>query len=415
MKILFPYLARWHSANRSRYHQLLAHLCRLGHRVYALTAPPMAINDISANDILNGGEPLPPELTVSELYLPEKLHSFLRRPLPRTKMLKKGLVALTSIPQIRRFIEKEKIDLLLVYNLPQAPLLRLTLQAECRTHFDLADDLVAMMQVEDKFAAKVGLMTIARAVQEDMILRASTVTVASSVLQEKIKRPVVLLPNGADIAELDQADGRAWRARVKGPTVGFVGAFEYWVDFDLVLQTARRLPLVNFLLVGGGRQMKYLQRHIAQYGLKNFHLTGAVSYQDAMDYVAGMDVCILPFTHDAVSNGSCPLKIFEYAGLRKPIVSTCAQEVMRIGNGWISFADDIATFTGAIESFLSDQRAAERAGEAGRAIVERLYNWTNMARQFEDLLVNGATPGFEPALARRIVLETLESGFETTR
>ena len=51
MKILFPYLARWHSANRSRYHQLLTRLCHLGHQVYVLTAPPMGINDISATDI----------------------------------------------------------------------------------------------------------------------------------------------------------------------------------------------------------------------------------------------------------------------------------------------------------------------------------------------------------------------------
>jgi glycosyltransferase involved in cell wall biosynthesis len=86
---------------------------------------------------------------------------------------------------------------------------------------------------------------------------------------------------------------------------------------------------------------------------------------------------------------------------------------MRIGAGWISFADDVGAFAAAIESFLTDQRAAERAGEAGRAMVEQLYNWTNLSRQFEDLLVNGAAPGFEPALARRAVLETVDSRLGT--
>lgn len=414
MKILFPYLARWHSANRSRYHQLLTHLCSFGHQVHVLLAPPMAINDISANDIVNGDESLPRELTIGELYTPEKLHSFWGTPIRRTKMLKKGLVSLTSIGQVRRYIEKEKVDVLLVYNLPQAPLLHLSLQSDCRTHFDLADDLVAMMQVEDKFLAKTGVMMIARAVQKHMIARASTVSVASSVLHEKIKRPVLMLPNGADVAELDQADGRAWRARAGGPTVGFVGAFEYWVDFDLVLEVAKRLRRVNFLLVGGGRQFKYLESQIVRFGLTNVHLTGAVAYQDAMNYVAGMDVCLLPFTHDAVSDASCPLKLFEYAALRKPIVSTSICEVMRIGNGWISFADDVATFADAIESFLVDTCAAERAGEAGRAMVKRLYNWSNLARRFEDLLVSGAVPGFELTVARRTVLETRKSGFEPT-
>lgn len=415
MKILFPYLARWRSANRSRYHQLLTHLCDLGHQVYVLTAPPMALNDISANDIMHGDEALPEGMTISELYAPESLRSFWCKRIPRTKLLKKGLISLTSIGQIRRFTEKEKIDVLLLYNLPQAPLLHLV---ECRTHFDLADDLVAMMEVEDGFLAKSGGMLAARVVQGHMLKRASTVTVASSILAEQIKRPVLMLPNGADLDELDQADGSEWRSRGLGLTVGFVGAFEYWVDFDLVLDVAQRLPRVNFLLVGGGRQWNYVSERVAQLGLANVHLTGAKPYQEAMNYVAGMDVCLLPFKHSAVSDGSCPLKLFEYAAMKKPIVSTSTHEVTRIGAGWMAFADDDVTFAGAIEHFLTDRRAAELSGETGRALVKGLYNWPNLARRLEDLLINGdvpcCEPSFELAGARHNVPETLKSEVQTT-
>lgn len=405
MKILFPYLARWRSANRSRYHQLINHLCRFGHQVYVLTAPPMALNDISANDITSD-EKLPRGLTVSELYAPPALRRFWRMPIPHTKLLKKGLVSLTSLSQIRQFVDREKIDVLLLYNLPQAPLMHL---ANCRVHFDLADDLVAMMEVEHKFIAQSGAAHLAQIVQEHMIKRATTVTVASSVLQEQFSRDVLMLPNGADLAELDQADGSVWRAKTSGPTVGFVGAFEYWVNFDLVLSVAQRLRGVNFLLVGGGRRLKYVKDEIARLGLTNVHLTGAMPYHDAMNHVAGMDVCLLPFTRDAVSDGSCPLKLFEYAVLRKPIVSTTTREVSRIGQGWIQFADDAATFAAAIENLLADRRAAEHAGEAGRAMVKQLYNWPKLTRQFEDLLVSGAVPSFEPAAERQTVLEALQA------
>jgi len=405
MKILFPYLARWHSANRSRYHQLFTRLCHLGHQVYALTAPPMGIDDISANDIANGNnreQTLPDGLTVAELYAPEILRSFFRAPIRRTKLLKKGLVSLTSIGQIRRLIEKERIDVLFLYNLPQLPLLHLADQTGCRIHFDLADDLVAMMEVEDRLVSRAGGSFIARAAAERMISRASTVTVASSALQETINRPSLMLPNGADLAELDRADGGAWRSSVTGPTVGFVGAFEYWVDFDLILESARRLPNIRFLLVGGGRRLKGLQERIADLGLTNIKLTGAMPYQEAMNHMAAMDVCLLPFTRGAVSDGSCPLKLFEYAALRKPVVSTSALEVKRIGAGWVSFADDATEFAGAIESFIADRRRADTVGAAGRAMVERLYNWTNLAKQFEEFLLGGTAPGFdltiEPAL-----------------
>lgn len=404
MKILFPYLARWRSANRSRYHQLLTHLCQLGHQVYVLTAPPMALNDISATDMQGSAEALPDGLTVSELYAPKALRSFWRVPLPKTKLLKKGLVSLTSLDQLRRFVASEKIDVMLLYNLPQVPLLHL---AECRTHFDLADDLVAMMRVEHSLLARHGGMKVGRAVQNHMINKAGTITVASSVLKEQIRRPVLMLPNGADVAELDQADGRAWRARGLGPTVGFVGAFEYWVDFELVLRVAQRLPHVTFLLVGGGRRWETVRNEVDKRHLTNVHLTGPAPYQQAMDYVAGMDVCLLPFLRDAVSDGSCPLKLFEYAALRRPIVSTPTREVGRIGQGWITFADNAPDFAAAIESFLTNRRAAEHAGEAGRALVEQLYNWPHLTQQFADLLISGAVPSFEPAQARRTVLATL--------
>ncbi len=409
MKILFPYLARWHSANRSRYHQLLTHLCELGHEVFVLNAPPMALNDISANDICFSKDSLPRGLTVSELYAPKILKSFWRTPVRRTKLLKKGLLSLTSIRQIRRFVDKEKIEVLLVYNLPQAPLLRLV---ECRTHFDLADDLVAMMEVEDRVTARAGGMSAARMVQNYMLKRAATVTVASSVLKDQINRPVLLLPNGADVAELDLADGSAWRARGMGPTVGFVGAFEYWVNFELVMDVAQRLPRVTFLLVGGGRRLTYVKELIAARGLTNIILTGAAPYRDAMNYAAGMDLCLLPFTQSAVSHGSCPLKIFEYAALRKPIISTTTREVMRIGADWIAFADGAERFADAIEFFLANGNAAEQAGEAGRAKVEEVYNWHRLARQFENLLISGGVPSLELAKARRAVLETAESKFK---
>jgi glycosyltransferase involved in cell wall biosynthesis len=370
----------------------------------------MALNDISATDIHGSDETLPVGLTISELYAPKMLQGFWRVSLPKTKLLKKGLVSLTSLAQLRRFIAKEKIDVLLLYNLPQAPLLHL---AECRTHFDLADDLVAMLAVEHSSLAQVGGMRIARAVQNHMLEKAATVTVASSVLEDQIKRPVLMLPNGADVAELDQADGSRWRARGLGPTVGFVGAFEYWVDFELVLRVAQRLPGVNFLLVGGGRRWETIKQRAAEMHLTNVHLTGPAPYQVAMDYVAGMDVCLLPFMRDPVSDGSCPLKLFEYAALYRPIVSTPTREVSRIGQDWIAFASDAASYAAAIESFLTDQRAARRAGEAGRALVEQLYNWPYLTERFADLLSNGAVPSFELTNARRNVLATLPADFST--
>lgn len=389
MRLLFPYLARWRSANRSRYHQLLHNLCRLGHEVFVLKAPPMALSDISARDVSSSRFPEPSGFYLSELHAPALLRAFWQWPLPKTKALKKGALSLSSLSQVDRFIEQAKIDVLLLYNLPQVLLLD---RVSCHRHFDLADDLVAMMGREHGLISRLGGEAVARAVSRRMVEGAETVTVASSVLAEDIERDVLLLPNGADPAELDRADASVWRANWHGPTVGFVGAFEYWVDFDLVLDVARRLPQVMFLLVGGGRRWAEVKGRIKRERIDNIYLTGMLPYEDAMNYVAAMDVCLLPFTRDRVSDGSCPLKLFEYAALRRPVVSTRTREVERIGRGWVAFADEAETMAAAIDNFLASSRAAREAGEAGRALVEERYNWPRLAAQFAACLTGKEIP-----------------------
>lgn len=406
MKILFPYLARWHSANRSRYHQLLTHICEMGHQVYILNAPAMAINDISARDIHGTAYHLPEGMTIGELETPGLLRSFCDIPLRRTKLVKKGLVSVTSISQIRKFVDRQGIDVLMLYNLPQVPLLHLS---ACRTHFDLADDLVAMMEVEDGITARAGGKYLARIVQDHMISKADTVTVASSVLADQIDRDVLMLPNGASCDLLGRADGSAWRRKGLGPTVGFVGAFEYWVDFDLVLGAARRLPRVNFLLVGTGRRFDYVQRQLQSHGLRNVTLTGALPYNEAMNHAAAMDVCLLPFRRGPVADGSCPLKLFEYAALMKPIVSTSTTEVRRIGDGWISFADRPEDYAAAIENLLADSTEASRVAEIGREKLRRQYDWKRLAGRLESLLLHGAVPDKEQSPSRAGLLEGAES------
>jgi glycosyltransferase involved in cell wall biosynthesis len=391
MKILFPYLGRWRSANRSRYHQLIKHLCLLGHQVYVLEAPPTAINDISFSEPHVRPVPALTGLSVSELHAPCALRTFLRAPTPEFKLLKKGLLSLSSLDAVLRFVDEARIDVLLTYNLPQILLLR---RVGCHKHFDFADNLVAMMEHEAGWLGRAGAVAAARQVQKWILHQANTVTVASSTLAEQAKRTAFLLPNGADLAVLDQADGSSWRSRGLGPCVGFVGAFEYWVDFHLLLALARELPRVNFLLVGHGRLWGELNLASKRQGLTNVHFTGAVAHELAMDYVAAMDVCLVPFNMSEVSHGSCPLKLFEYAGLRKPIVSTRVREVMRIGQGWVTFADDVAGFAGAIEHFLSNALVADEVGAAGRSAVEQIYNWPQLACQFLDFLGPGRNLDF---------------------
>ncbi|MFN6203798.1 MAG: glycosyltransferase family 4 protein [Acidobacteriota bacterium] len=384
MKILFPYMSRWRSANRSRYHQLMTHLCRRGHEVLILTAPPMALSDISSRDIAEERE-LPPGLVISELFAPALLRQFWQMDIPRTKLIKKGLISISSIPQLRRVIAKERIDLLFLYNLPQVLLMEV---AGCPVHFDLADDLVAMMEGEDRHLFRYGGRLAADRVQRWMLERAHSVTVASSVLADQISRPLLMLPNGADLAELDslREDEVAESGRAERLVIGFVGALEYWVDLELLVEVADRRRDCDLLIVGGGRRLAELQAMIERRGLPNITLTGPKAYREAMREVSRMDICLLPFTHSPVSDGSCPLKLFEYAALEKPIISTRTTEVGRIGEGWIHFADQADEFAEMIEMIRTQPALIRTATRRGRSLVEDRYNWPTLAATFDDYI-----------------------------
>ena len=399
MRILFPYLARWRSANRSRYHQILEHLCRLGHQVFVLKAPPMALNDISSRDVASNSEfeadvrspSEPPGLSVEEFEVSGLMRSFFDFPLSGTKAFKKGLLTLGSVEQVRRFTDKAKIDVLLLYNLPQVRLLN---SVNCHRHFDLADDLVEMLRFEHPIIYAAGGAAIARAVESRLIRESDSVTVASSVLEERVASPADLMPNGADLEQLDRADPSEWLSKKVGPTIGFVGAFEYWIDFDLIVGMAERMRNVTFLLVGGGRRLEELRHLVLARRLSNVTFTGPLAYERAMNLVAGMDVCLLPFTRDAVSDAACPLKLFEYAGLKKPVISTRTTEVCRIGDGWIAFGDGPQDSAAIADDFLCNPHKAEGAGLSGRRIVESRYNWPAIASRFADQLsrhLNGSS------------------------
>jgi len=366
--------------------------------VVVLNAPPIALDDISAQDIAGAPLELPTGMTLDELEVSAPVRAFCRWSLPHTKLLKKGLIGLSSAAQIRRLVDEHSIDVLLLYNLPQFMLVE---TAGCHVHFDLADDLVGMLREESGAIAAIGGLSAARSLLSRMIARAGTISVASSVLQERVDRPAFLLPNGVDLNQIDRADGGVWKGR--RPCAGFVGAFEYWVDFDLLLGVARRLPQVSFLLVGGGRRWAEVKSSIERQGLKNVELTGSTPYRRAMDLAAAMDVCLLPFTRDAVSDASCPLKLFEYAALRKPIVSTTTLEVERIGNGWITFADSESGFADAVQGLMVDEAQTAAQTAAGRLLVERCYTWPDLAGRFADYLCDsarlpGGLPGAESAL-----------------
>ena len=113
-------------------------------------------------------------------------------------------------------------------------------------------------------------------------------------------------------------------------------------------------------------------------------------------YVALFDVALQP---DVVAYAS-PLKLFEYMGLRRPIVAPDTdnvREVLTHERDALLFdrARDGA-FVDAVETLVNDETLRERLGrEAGETLRRGNYTWENNARRVAELAhaLTAAPPG----------------------
>ncbi len=161
------------------------------------------------------------------------------------------------------------------------------------------------------------------AADEERLLRgADLVLVTSSRLDERIRRirpDALRLPNAGDERHFSRLPPRGGSPleRLARPVIGYYGAISAWFDAPAVREAAKRHPDWSFALVGDtrGADLGDLER------LPNVHLTGEVSYADLPGYVAGFDVCTIPFRRTALTEATNPVKIFEYFATGKPVVA----------------------------------------------------------------------------------------------
>jgi glycosyltransferase involved in cell wall biosynthesis len=377
MNFLFPYMARWQTANHTRYHALFKSLTRLGHKVVVLQPPRW---DSAETNFLEVNSETTPGVTIIEIPVPDWLW---KSSVPLEKLIKKGSYSVMTQCYLKELIHAYQIDVLMLYNLPQCLML---LRSPCFCVFDVADDLLAMFSYELGRISSPGLVHLGEVMFRSMLRRSDLNLVVSEELQLQIEEPTTLLPNGVDlegIGGLEKVELPVGRASL---VVGYMGAFEYFVDMDMVLDTAAMMPDVAFWLVGGGRDFSRIKGRVAKEQLKNVYLPGPVDHQTGLAMMAATDVCLLPRCLDAFSHAACPLKLFEYAALGKPIVSTPVREVQRIAKGFAFFVRDHREMKRTITQVMENPDSIKPRVKRGLELVKNTYNWQVLSGQFIESL-----------------------------
>jgi glycosyltransferase involved in cell wall biosynthesis len=387
LTFLLPYLGRWDQFRKSRFHRITDRLAEAGHEIHVIQAPATDSEEVtfSRRDI-----ELPETVTLHDADLRPGIWD---APFAN-KVFQKGYYGIGVRAQVRRLIETEDIDILWLYNLPHYPL---ALIDDVPIAFDVVDDYIAMLNHELGVPSSVPIRGIEEFAFAQLLKHASLITVISHELQRDVERmigssvPTYVVPNGVD-TDVFSIQTDPPRTPQEPPVVGFVGSFEYFIDFDLILDAAAALPDVEFLLVGDGREFEYVQSQVDRRNLENVQLPGLVESSAVPEYIRRMDICLNTFERTPLSHAAVPLKLFEYLSQGRPVISTRIHEVQYIDDGYLTYADTKSELTDAIEGILADYETAVDRTVATADLLEDTYNWDAIAQKFEQTVTNYLGP-----------------------
>lgn len=368
-------MARWHAVNWTRYHSLLHTLAGMGHEIHVLQPPPLNSMETNYQEIEARTHE---RVTVHDVFIPDFLW---RRRFFLDKLVKKAVYCMAATRVVRSMIANGSYDVLLLYNIPQWPFSAIRGPLIV---FDYADDYIDMLGRELGPLRNKAVLTFAKAVLTKMMRRARLVLSVSNELARSGPVPMKVLPNGVESAMLNETPRTVPRdIKNEGrPVVGFVGSFEYFIDFDAILEAAQLCPDVHFLLVGTGRDFENIKKKIIEKKLSNIELTGGVAHNEVFGYIGAMDICLNIFKPLPVSHRACPIKLFEYWSQKKPVISTRLSELAHVDGGWLYYADTAAELAATIRLVLMSPDVAEERALKAYAEVKQRYTWEGIAQSF---------------------------------
>ena len=198
-------------------------------------------------------------------------------------------------------------------------------------------------------------------------------------------------PSSVDQAHFGQArsgvSDHAEQMSLPHPRLGFFGVIDERFDVALLDAVARARPEWQFVLVGPVVKIDpaSLPRH------SNIHYFGQRSYQELPRFLAGWDVCLLPFARNEATRFISPTKTLEYMAAERPIVSTSITDVAEPYGDIVYLGDTAGEFVAACERALTDSAGERDSRFARMRQVLARTSWDATAAAMSQVLEQAGT------------------------
>jgi teichuronic acid biosynthesis glycosyltransferase TuaH len=229
-------------------------------------------------------------------------------------------------------------------------------------------------------------------ISEEILVRNSDIVICTSkqlYKEKKLQNPNThFIPNAADINHSRRALDEHLPihpkiASLKKPVIGYFGNIERRIDFELVREVADMNKEKSFVFVGPVSSEFVPQSF---FETPNIYYLERQPYSEMPGILKGFDVALLPFKKDNVSNTIFPLKLFEYLGAGKAVVSTNFNpDLYEFTGDCVAYCSTTEEFSSAIMQCLLNENA-QRIQE--RLTIAKENTWEKITEKISNLIEN---------------------------
>jgi len=173
---------------------------------------------------------------------------------------------------------------------------------------------------------------------------------------------------------LDRSNGHPLHTAIPRPRLGFFGVIDERFDAELIAALADAHPEWQVVLVGP--VVKIDPASLPQ--RQNVHYLGQQSYKALPQFLAGWDVCLLPFALNEATRFISPTKVLEYMAAELPIVSTAIRDVEQPYGDIVAIGHDQQEFIAHCERALAQtpEDSAQMASRMREVVASTSWDAT---------------------------------------
>ncbi|MGZ3847057.1 MAG: glycosyltransferase, partial [Flavisolibacter sp.] len=227
-------------------------------------------------------------------------------------------------------------------------------------------------------------------ISEKLLIDHSDIVICTSkqlqLEKKKFHAKTYFISNAADVkhsilATDEQLAVHESMVQFKKPVIGFFGAIEKRIDYEMMRQVAEGNIDKTFVFAGPVSK-EWVPDYF--FSLANVHFIGRIPYAEMPSVLKCFDVAIIPFRKYEDSATVFPMKLFEYLGAGKPVVATDFNPDLKNFTGdLVPYCSNAEEFSAAINVALQTDNEQVRRE---RIKLAEQHTWESRAAQFEELM-----------------------------